>query len=173
MTEKEKFVLNHYVITEDGKVFSNMNTRFHDTLTELKYRIDKDGYKDVSLVYNSKGDRQPFRVHRLVALKYIPNPNNYPVVNHKDLNKSNNHVSNLEWCTVAKNTQHGYNNGAYNSISKIEIILKSGEKLVFNTTSQASRYFGYANPTTIEHIVKANRIPSRGLLKGAIIRYIQ
>ena len=57
MTEKEKFVLNHYVITEDGKVFSNMNTRFHNTLTELKYRIDKDGYKDVSLVYNSKGDR--------------------------------------------------------------------------------------------------------------------
>jgi len=44
-------------------------------------------------------------VHRLVALAYIPNPNNYPIVRHLDNNKYNNHVSNLEWCTHSTNTK--------------------------------------------------------------------
>ena len=50
-------------------------------------------------------------VHRLVAQAFIPNPNNYPVVNHIDGNPLNNNVSNLEWCTIQKNTQHAYDIG--------------------------------------------------------------
>ena len=46
-----------------------------------------------------------FLVHRLVALTYIPNPNNYPCVNHIDCNKQNNNLNNLEWCTQMYNTQ--------------------------------------------------------------------
>ncbi len=45
-------------------------------------------------------------VHRLVAKAFIPNPNNYPCVNHKDENKSNNHADNLEWCTYKYNVQY-------------------------------------------------------------------
>lgn len=101
MNDKEKYVLEHYEITKDGKVFSTYTNKY------LKYRKDKDGYFDVTLIYNSEGKRMPFRVHRLIALKYISNPNNYKIVNHKDLNKQNNCLENLEWVNHKINTQHG------------------------------------------------------------------
>ena len=59
------------------------------------------GYRQVKLCKNSK--ISCFRVNRLVAEAFLPNPNNYPVVNHKDENRANDHVENLEWCT------HSYN----------------------------------------------------------------
>jgi len=50
-------------------------------------------------------------VHRLVAQTFIPNPNNYPIINHKDCNKHNNHANNLEWCTISYNMLHAIKNG--------------------------------------------------------------
>lgn len=64
----------------------------------------RKGYNIVSLSKN--GEKTIFTVHRLVATMFIPNPYNYPVVNHKDENKANNMVDNLEWCTVQYNTQY-------------------------------------------------------------------
>lgn len=54
-------------------------------------------------------------VHRLAALAHIPNPNNHPVVNHKDGNKLNNHIDNLEWCTYSENTIHSLTIGSRKS----------------------------------------------------------
>ena len=71
----------------------------------LKYQVDKDGYYAINLWKNSKYKR--FRVSRLVAQTFISNPYNYPCVNHKDENKQNNKVDNLEWCTVAYNNAYG------------------------------------------------------------------
>ena len=62
------------------------------------------GYSVVGLSKNGK--KTMFLVHRLVATMFIPNPYNYPVVNHKDENRINNIVDNLEWCTVQYNTQY-------------------------------------------------------------------
>ena len=71
----------------------------------LKYQIDKDGYYKVNLW--KKGKCKCFRVSRLVAITFLQNRNNLPVVNHKDENKQNNCVDNLEWCTIAYNNAYG------------------------------------------------------------------
>lgn len=67
----------------------------------MKQRKDKDGYLIVPL------GKTTFRVHRLVAEAFIPNPNNLPQVNHKDENKSNNIFTNLEWCDAKYNANYG------------------------------------------------------------------
>ena len=71
----------------------------------LKGTPDKDGYLRVALCKN--GTRKYFGIHRLVAIAFIYNANNYPCVNHKDENKTNNRVKNLEWCTIAYNNCYG------------------------------------------------------------------
>ena len=76
---------------------------------ELKKQgTDKDGYKTVMLYIGR--NRKLFKVHRLVALAFIDNPNNLPMVNHKDENKANNHISNLEWCSCLYNNNYGTRN---------------------------------------------------------------
>jgi hypothetical protein len=64
------------------------------------------GYLKVFL--SNKKHKKMMRIHRLVAYAFVPNPNNYPEINHIDGNKSNNHVSNLEWCTRQQNMIHAY-----------------------------------------------------------------
>lgn len=84
----------------------------------LKGKIDKDGYIEYALCTGKHKQMKFYRVHRLVAQAFIPNPNNYPVVNHKDENKQNNMIwvnedgsidynkSNLEWCTIQYNAEY-------------------------------------------------------------------
>lgn len=71
----------------------------------LSQKTDKDGYKSVTLCVNQQ--MKCFRVHRLVAQAFIPNPNNLPLINHKDENPNNNHASNLEWCDRSYNRTYG------------------------------------------------------------------
>jgi hypothetical protein len=70
---------------------------------------DKDGYLATDLYVN--GVRHKKRVHRLVAEAFIPNPENKPEVNHRDGNKMNNEVANLEWVTKSENCWHAWENG--------------------------------------------------------------
>lgn len=71
----------------------------------LKEHLQKEGYYTVVLYKN--GEPRRLSVHRIVAEAFLYNPNNYPVVNHKDENKGNNNVNNLEWCTVIYNMNYG------------------------------------------------------------------
>ena len=71
----------------------------------LKYRYDAGGY--IRIVLCKNGIQKNFSLHRLVAEHFIPNPNNLPQINHKDENKENNCVDNLEWCTPKYNTNYG------------------------------------------------------------------
>ena len=77
-----------------------------------KYK-DKEGYYKVKL-YNGDATFKSEPVHRLVGKLFIPNPNNYPQINHIDGNPSNNFVDNLEWCNNSMNTKHAYDTGLKN-----------------------------------------------------------
>ena len=74
----------------------------------LRHYYCPGGYQQVNLARRQTAT--PKLIHRLVAEAFIPNPNNYPQVNHKDENKSNNHYANLEWCTPAYNANYGTRN---------------------------------------------------------------
>lgn len=67
------------------------------------------GYMSYTFCINSK--IKTYRIHRLVALAFIPNPNNLPEVNHIDGNKENYSIENLEWCTRSQNMKHGHSLG--------------------------------------------------------------
>lgn len=82
----------------------------------LKQRINPDGYYEVTAGINKFRTRA--RVHKLVAIAFILNPNNLPEVNHKDFDRTNNYYKNLEWCTHEYNIQYS---AKYNS----EVICKS------------------------------------------------
>lgn len=71
----------------------------------LKQANNREGYKLVSLTKNGKS--KAFSVHRLVALAFIPNPENLPEINHKDETHDNNCADNLEWCTRKYNLNYG------------------------------------------------------------------
>lgn len=97
----------------------------------LKPMVDSDGYLHVVL-YN-KGIRKDMSVHRLVATAFIPNPNKYKYVNHKDENPKNNHAYNLEWCT------NSYNLIYSRGIKVAQYSKKNNLIKVFNSIADASR----------------------------------
>ena len=72
---------------------------------QMKQSVHTQGYKTVSLTKD--GHTKTMYVHRVVAEAFIPNPNNYPFINHKDEDKTNNFVENLEWCTNEYNVNYG------------------------------------------------------------------
>lgn len=76
----------------------------------MKLQNDKDWYKQIALSnIECKIRCKTYRIHRLVALHFIPNPEEKPIPNHKDWNKQNNYVENLEWATYSENELHSYN----------------------------------------------------------------
>ena len=89
-----------YTIDDNGNVYNRKAGRF------LRGSIMTTGYRTVEL-FNAPGTSKRVLVHRLVAKAFIPNPNGFPVVNHKDEDKTNNAASNLEWCTYRYNVNYG------------------------------------------------------------------
>jgi hypothetical protein len=92
-----------FTINENGTIFSKIRGRLR------KPQKDDQGY--LSVVLRFENIPTGYLIHRLVAAKFIPNPLNLPTVNHKDGNKSNNHVDNLEWSTQLDNNNHAWQNG--------------------------------------------------------------
>lgn len=93
-----------YEVSNYGRIKS-LNYNHTNQEQILKSGNTKDGYQQVCLYKDGKP--KMFRVHRLVAMVFIDNPNNLPQINHKDEVKTNNHVSNLEWCTAKYNNNYG------------------------------------------------------------------
>lgn len=94
-----------YAVSEDGRVFSK-NYNHCGYMKELTPCKDRKGYLQVHLWQNGRGHSKT--VHRLVAKAFIPNPGNLPEINHKNGIKTDNTVSNLEWCSSSDNLLHSY-----------------------------------------------------------------
>jgi hypothetical protein len=97
----------NYMISNLG----NLKSKITDKI--LKQQVNNN-YLAVSFG-NTKTKKKTYRVHRLVAKYFIPNPNNLGVVNHIDGNKKNNRWDNLEWNTQTQNVYHAVDNGLWNS----------------------------------------------------------
>lgn len=118
------------------------------------------------------------RVHRLVAEAYLPNPNNLPVVCHKDNNKANPDLSNLKWGTVSSNTKEAFDDGlarndkGWDDSQSISVCcFDSGTKdflCCYGSVSEAYRATGVTK-TGILH--QCNNKPTKGFRKGFIFRY--
>jgi hypothetical protein len=98
----------YYQVSDLGRVKRLPRGRqwpYRQTHNNIRKQHVKNGYLQVNL---SKDNKVKWvGVHRLVAMAFIPNPNNYPQVNHIDECKTNNVVTNLEWCTQSQNQMHG------------------------------------------------------------------
>ena len=106
-------------VSDDGKIYTMDHTSIRKNGRkdnrkgkQLKPKIDKDGYE--TIVLTKDGIRKNYTIHRLVALAFISNPENKHTVNHKDGNKLNNNVLNLEWATEKENQIHKWQNGLAN-----------------------------------------------------------
>ncbi len=118
-----------YQISNFGRVKSFYVRKGKQGILILKPHLTRNGYLNIKL--NKNGEGKDFLIHRLVAQAFIPNPENKSTVNHKDGNKFNNCVENLEWQTQSENNHHAVNTG----------LSKSGEDCKFSKlTNEQVRY---------------------------------
>ena len=137
LADNEKWIAGYegsYSVDTEGNVRSYMCGR----VRVMKGSIDNVGYRRVTLCKKTK------RVHRLVAVAFIPNDCGGDVVNHIDGNKDNNTVANLEWCTVKENNHHAYDTKLVKGFSKTRAVIctKNGKESVYRSVSEASRAVG-------------------------------
>lgn len=150
-----------YKMSRDGIVLKN------GRLKPMSQHLSTNGYINVRL---SKGGKTKTEgLHRLIALSFIDNPRNLPVVNHKDLNKLNNSIDNIEWCTQKYNLEHSVSlgntkplsgKGEKNGFSKLkkEQVLQIREAYKNNKLSQREigEIYGVKQTTVANIITRTN-----------------
>ena len=133
-----------YIVYSDGRVWSNKTNKF------LQPHQNNCGYYYYSLRIDGK---QKIRLaHRLVAVSFIPNPNNLPEVNHKDENKANNDCSNLEWCSSEYNTNYGTR-----TRRTCKKVLCIETQTVYNSVNEATKAVGLGSPSCISECCTGKR----------------
>lgn len=125
----------------------------------LKQQLDRYSYLYVS--FGANGKTVHLKVHRIVATCFIPNPDNYSEVNHKDNNPTNNRLDNLEWCTSAYNNAYREKYGTACSHPVIAINLDSFKVLLFRSQNEAARQLG-VRQGNINSVVKGRRQKTAG-----------
>lgn len=115
----------NYYVSNDGRVWSAISKKI------LKPQKDVKGYLRAEI--RKDGKRSTIGIHRLVALAFIPNPNNYETVDHIDFNKGNNRIENLRWMDFDENTKRQKNTQKVKCVETEEI---------FNSQNDAAKRFG-------------------------------
>jgi len=135
----------NYTISEDGKVYNKKFKRY------LKGYKDVEGYLRIFLRNDDK--KQTYRIHRLVALHYIDNPEDKPTVDHKDRDKLNNNVSNLRWATIGEQQRNkkAFSNTGYKYISKNTI---NGNEYYDVHNKKVFRYYLRTDKWTLDEAVE-------------------
>ncbi len=106
-----KTLIYNGIMYEQFEVSNDGQLRNVKTDTIYRQATGGKGYRQVCVSLGSKSNKKVFKIHKAVAEVFIPNPDNKREVNHKDGDKDNNNVSNLEWATPSENVQHAYDNG--------------------------------------------------------------
>ena len=162
---KEK-IINYkdvdYIVSDEGKIYSTKNIGRGKYHQELKQRIDADGYPTVTVGINK--NRSGVRVHRLIAIAFVPNPNNLSEVDHINNDRTDNRACNLQWLTHEDNVKkiphetgsrarRGSNNGrsklTENTVREIRNLYDSGAKKISDLTKDYE-----VSQATIQGIVK-------------------
>ena len=166
---------NSYLISKDGDVYSLISNKMLKPSPHIK-----DGYLQLSLKADN-GKNYTYRVHRLVAMTYIENPNNLSDVNHIDFNRINNYVENLEWISHSNNIKHTRDAGRYDCIYN-----QTKKAYVFTNIYNEKSFtiIGYKNLAKILHLNPGNNSVihrnantgnyiARGVLKGFKIDIVE
>lgn len=102
----------------------------------------RGGYMSVQIFKDSK--YYTYKVHRLVAIAFLPNPDSLPEINHIDGNKTNNVSNNLEWCTKSHNIRHAFNSGLIDkhnmTFNRKKVVRSDG--VIFNSLTEAANAVG-------------------------------
>lgn len=149
----------NYEIDTQGNIFSIKRNGTVSYERKIVGGLDGDGYKIVGL-RNTPNKKDTKKVHRLVAETFISNPENKKIVNHKDGNKTNNNVSNLEWVDDLDNKIHGYMNNFWNNVDYYIYILKDLQGNVLNiffSLRDAERKTGVSR-YRIKQLCKNNKV---------------
>lgn len=138
---------DYYLVSNTGEI-KGVKTR-----KIRKKNINRQGYYFVCVSLGNKEERPLIKVHRAVAETFLENPNNYPVINHKDGNKLNNNFNNLEFCTYQHNTQHAYDSNLIKSIAVI--CVTTGE--IFNSIHEIGIKNNYKTTSHISSCCRGKR----------------
>ncbi|MGV2809928.1 NUMOD4 domain-containing protein [Enterococcus faecalis] len=133
---------SRYSISSVGNIKNNQTGKL------LKASKNKTaGYMYIRLMSDT-GKRTSFRLHRLVALHFLDNPNNYEDVNHIDEDKTNNVVSNLEWCSHLENIRHG--NGISRSKESRSVKIKCSNGITYNSINECAKLLNISSGSISE-----------------------
>lgn len=120
MIWKDVYEYDNYEVSNTGLIRSKKSNKLR------KVFISDNGYPVITLSKNNKA--KTFKLHRIIANAFIPNPDNKPLINHIDSNKQNYSIENLEWCTSKENSKHAYDSGRINTF-RMKTLINSLKKL--------------------------------------------
>ena len=155
---------NMYSVSNFGRVKSN--SRYVNTKAGIRYfkgkilkpEVVADGHLRVVLCEACVKKR--VFVHRLVAESFIPNPNNFPIINHKDENPANNHVDNLEWCTFSYNNRYNGKNERTGDAEGHDVAIYDSDWNfieILPSIAKTARKYGYSS-TTMWRAIKGKKL---------------